>query len=116
MSNKITTLGYILKRLRDSGYYAHKLYTDFSEVDPRSWMLVIDPTYSSIICTCYVNDPYLGESYLELYDGGQFIPGRLKLKTSSYEILVETLVKFGINNKTDKYNNREEPLNKNERR
>lgn len=103
MSNKITTLGYMLKRLRDSGYYAHKLFENYSEIDPRSWTLVIDPGNTSVFCTCYINDPFIGESFIELYDGGQFIPGRLKLKTSSYEIIVETLVKFGINNKAPNY-------------
>jgi hypothetical protein len=61
---------------------------------------------SSIFCTCYVNDPFLDESYFELFDGGQFIPGRLKIKTSSYEVLIEHLVKYGINNKAPGYNER----------
>ena len=40
MANKLTTLGYTLKRLRDSGYYAYKIFTDYSEVDPRAWSIV----------------------------------------------------------------------------
>jgi hypothetical protein len=104
MSNKITTLGYILKRLRDSGYYAHKIFTDFSESDPRTWTIIIDPGVSSVFCTCFVNDTFIGDSYFELYDGGQYIPGRLKLKTSSYEVLIEHLVRYNINNKAPGYN------------
>lgn len=103
-NNKITTLGYFLKRLRDSGYYAHKIFNDYSNSDPRSWTVVIDPKGASIFCTCYLNDPYVGESSIELYDGGQYIPGRLKIKTDSYEVLIGYLVKFGINNKTQTYN------------
>jgi hypothetical protein len=103
MSNKVTTLGYTLKRLRDSGYFVSKLFMDYSEADPRSWTVVIDPGGASVFCTCYVNDPYIGDSFLELYDGGQYIPGRLKLKTASYEVLVATLVQYGINNKTNEY-------------
>ena len=103
MSNKLTTLGYTLKRLRDSGYYTHKLFTNYSEADPRMWTIVIDPGNASIFCTCYVKDPLIGETYLELYDGGQYIPGRLKLKTDSFEILVERLVDFGVNNKASDY-------------
>lgn len=106
MSNKLTTLSYTLKRLRDSGYYAHKLFTEYSNTDPRAWTIIIDPGVSSIFCTCFINDPFLGESYFELFDGGQFIPGRLKIKTSSYEVLVEHLVKYNINNKAPGYNNR----------
>jgi hypothetical protein len=103
MSNKITTLGYFLKRLRDSGYYAHKLFTNYNEADPRAWTIVVDPGGTSVMCTCYTNVSYIGDDCIELYDGGQFIPGRLKLKTSSYEVFVETLVRYNINNKAPIY-------------
>jgi len=96
MANKLTTLGYTLKRFRDSGYKANKLFAEYHEGDPRAWTVMIDPGVSSVFCTCYVNDPYIGESFFELYDGNQYIPGRLKIKTSSFEILVEQLVKYGI--------------------
>ena len=106
MSNKLTTLGYTLKRFRDNGYYAHKLFTEYGSNDPRAWSIVIDPGVASVFCTCYINDPFFGESFFELYDGGQFIPGRLKIKTNSFEVLIEHLVKYGINNKTSSYNER----------
>lgn len=96
MANKLTTLGYMLKRLRDSGYIVHKLYSDYGIGDPRSWTIIIDPGVASIICTCYINDPYIGETFFELYDGNQYIPGRLKIQTSSFEVLVEHLIKYGI--------------------
>ena len=96
MSNKLTTLGYMLKRLRDSGYVAHKVFVDYGIADPRAWTLVIEPKISSVFLTCWVNDPYLGESFFEISDGGQYIPGKLKLKTSSFEILVEYLVRYNI--------------------
>lgn len=96
MANKLTTLGYTLKRLRDSGYVVIKLFSDYSESDPRSWTLMIEPGTASIYCTCYINDPYIGDSYFELYDGHQYIPGRLKLKTSSIEVLVEQLIRLNV--------------------
>lgn len=96
MANKLTTLGYTLKRLRDSGYMADKVFVDYGISDPRSWTIVIEPGKNSVFCTCYINDPYIGETFFELFDGNQFIPGRLKLKTSSFEVLVEHLVKFGV--------------------
>jgi hypothetical protein len=96
MANKLTTLGYTLKRLRDSGYVVIKLFSDYSNVDPRNWTVMIEPGTASIYCTCYVNDPYIGDSYFELYDGHQYIPGRLKIKTSSIEVLVEQLVKLNV--------------------
>lgn len=96
MANKITTLGYTLKRLRDCGYVANKLFSEYAEADPRSWSIMINPGTASVFCTCYVNDPYIGETFFELYDGNQFIPGRLRIKTSSFEILVEHLIKNNI--------------------
>lgn len=96
MANKVTTLGYTLKRLRDAGYFVDKIFTKYSEADPRTWTILIEPSKSSVFCTCYINDPYIGESYFELYDGNQFIPGRLKIKTSSFEVLIEQLTKYNI--------------------
>lgn len=96
MANKLTTLGYTLKRLRDSGYAVNKLFTEYSEADPRSWTIMIDPGVASVFCTCFVNDPFIGDSFFELYDGNRYIPGKLNLKTSSFEVLVEHLVKYGI--------------------
>lgn len=96
MANKLTTLGYTLKRFRDSGYIADKLFTNYSSKDPRAWTLVIDPGGLSIFCTCYINDPYIGQTFFELYDGGQYLPGRLKIQTSSFEVIIEHLVKHNI--------------------
>lgn len=96
MANKLTTLGYTLKRFRDSGYTADKLFADYAESDPRAWTIMIDPRAASVFCTCYINDPYIGETFFELFDGNQYIPGRLKIQTSSFEVIVEHLVKHNI--------------------
>jgi hypothetical protein len=96
MANKLTTLGYTLKRFRDSGYIADKVFENYKDSDPRSWTIVIDPGGASVFCTCYINDPYIGESFFELFDGNQYIPGRLKIKTSSFEVLIEHLVRLNI--------------------
>ncbi len=96
MANKLTTAGYIQKRLRDSGYHVDKLYSDYGNHDPRAWTLIIDPGGCSVFFTCYINDPFVGETFFELFDGNQYIPGRFKIQTSSLEVIVEQLVKFGI--------------------
>lgn len=104
--NKLTTAGYFMKRLRDSGYIVDRIFINYSQVDPRAWTVIIDPNVASVLCTCYINDPILGESFFEIHDGGQFIPQRLfKIKTSSIEVFVSYLVKFGINNKAESYSN-----------
>lgn len=96
MSNKITTQGYFIKRIRDCGYRVDKLFDSFSELDPRAWTIIIDPGVSSLFCTCYINHKTLGDFHFELYDGGQFIPDNFKIKTSSVEILIEYLNKFNV--------------------
>jgi hypothetical protein len=104
--NKLTTVGYFIKRLRDSGYITDKVFTDYAEHDPRAWTVVVDPKISSVFITCFNNHNSFGEEYFEMHDGAQFIPDRFKLKTSSIETLIEYLVKFGINNKASTYNDK----------
>ena len=106
MANKLTTLGYFKKRMRDCGYFVDDLFRNYAQTDPRHWTVVIDPGVASIFCTCYVNankddlrESQIGDFYFEFYDGGQFIPGKLAIKTSSIEVIIEYLVKFGINHK-----------------
>jgi len=101
--NKITTCSYFIKRLRDSGYVVDKLFNEYCISDPRSWTVIIDPQLSAIIVTCYNNKNELGEEYFEMNDGGQYIPEGFKIKTSSIEVIIEYLVKFGINNKASTY-------------
>jgi hypothetical protein len=101
--NKITTCSYFIKRLRDSGYVVDKLFGEYNYIDPRTWTVIVDPNVASIIITCYNNHNEMGEEYFEMHDGGQFIPDRFKIKTSSIEVVIEYLVKFGINNKATTY-------------
>ncbi len=101
--NKLTTVGYFIKRLRDSGYVTDKVYTEYAKIDPRAWTVVVDPKHTSVFITCYNNHNCFGEEYFEFHDGGQFVPERFKLKTSSIETVIEYLVKFNINNKSDTY-------------
>lgn len=103
MANKLATMGYFRKRLRDSGYVVEELYRYYSKTDPRIWTVVIDPGYASIFCTCYQNRESIGDDHFEIYDGGQFIPGRFKIKTSSIETFVEYLNRFNITGKIDGY-------------
>jgi hypothetical protein len=101
--NKLTTVGYFIKRLRDCGYVTDKLFNEYADADARSWTVVVDPRSTSVFITCYNNQNYLGEEFFEIHDGGQYIPDRFKLKTSSIETLIEYLVKYNINNKSSTY-------------
>jgi len=104
--NKITTSSYFIKRLRDSGYICDKVYITYGYADPRSWTVVVDQGISTVFITCFNNRNEMGEEYFEMNDGGQYIPENFKIKTSSVEVIVEYLVKFGINHKSDTYINR----------
>jgi hypothetical protein len=108
MSNtKITNQSYFIKRLKDSGYSVWRAFDEYSEADTRCWTVIIDPKVASILCTHYVNAGLFGdETYFELYDGGQYIPNGIKIKTDSIEILINYLVEWGINNKHESYNAR----------
>ena len=97
--SKPTTLSYFVKRLTGSGYRVEKLFAEYTYSDPRYWTVMIDPGCASIICTCYVNRNNIGDNYFEFYDGGQFLPTNMKIKTQSIEVLIEYLVRYGINNK-----------------
>ena len=100
--NKITTQGYLIKRLKDSGYEVWKIFDGYPETDPRKFTILIDPKHSAIFCTCYENLNELDEECFELHDGGQYIPFRYRLKTDSFEVLLDHLNKHGI---THKYEN-----------
>jgi len=114
--NKLTTLGYFTKRLRDSGFAVQKVFTDYSDADSRQWSVVIDPARASVMCTCYVNDNDLGDTYFELYDGRHYVPGRFLINTSSIEIIIENLIKFGIDNKNNPVINTYRPRYENDDR
>jgi hypothetical protein len=102
MKNKLAKQAYFIKRLRDSGYHVDKVFDKYSLSDPRAWTIIINPGIASLFCTCYSNH---GETkgvdlkstcYFEFFDGGQFIPSRIKLDTSSFEVIVTRLLEFGI--------------------
>jgi hypothetical protein len=101
--NKVTTCSYFIKRMRDSGYVCDKLPIDYSDIDSRSWSIVLDPFKTNVIVTCFNNKNELGEEFFEIHDGGQYIPENFKLKTSSIEVIIEYLNKFGIYNKSINY-------------
>ncbi len=99
MSNKLTKQSYFIMRLRSSGYYVDKIKPRYKDTDRRNWTILINPKEEAVFCTCYSNN---GESYgsddnfFEIHDGGQFIPGRLSIVTSSLETFITNLNNYGI--------------------
>jgi hypothetical protein len=90
--NKITTLSYFVKRLKDSNFEVWKLYNNYDLSDPRKWTVVVDPGNTSVFVTCYENKDFKGERMFEFNDGGRFFPKNFSMKTTSMEIIITTLI------------------------
>ena len=94
MKNKVTTCGYFLKRLRDNGYIANRIFTDYPASDSRRWTIMIDPKFAALYITCYTNKDWYGEIMFELHNGNQF--KNLQLKTDSMEVIITKLLEKNI--------------------
>jgi len=100
--NKLSTQGYFIKRLKDSGYVVDRIFDHYSEIDCRCWTIMIDPGNTSVFCTYIENDKEIGNNYFELYDCNRFINGRFKIVTESMEVFIKFLNKLNIINKFSK--------------
>lgn len=94
--NKITTNGYFLRRLRDSGFIAVRSFSKFGQHDPRKWSVIVDPGVTSVIITCYQNKENAGDVFFTFDDGEVKFPHNWKLKTQSMEVIVTTLIERDI--------------------
>lgn len=99
--NNITTCGYFLRRLRDSGYIAIRLFKDYGQADPRKWTIMVDPSGSSLLITCYINKDNQGEVCFEFNDGGNKFLKNYFLKTQSMEIVITNLIEKNIPQKDE---------------
>jgi len=94
--NKITTLSYFIKRLKDCSFQTWKITDCYAKSDPRKWTILIDPGNSSLFITCYENKDFKGEMMFEFNDGGRLFPRNYSLKTSSMEVVITILIEKGI--------------------
>lgn len=94
--NKITTLSYFIKRLKDSGFNVWKICNNYAQSDPRKWTVMIDPGDASIFVTCYENKDFKGEKMFEFNDGGRLFQRNYSIKTTSMEIIVTALLDKGV--------------------
>ena len=100
-NNSITTKGYFLKRLRDSGFIAINVFDTYGLHDPRKWTVMVDPGSQSLMITCYENKEYVDDIVFEFNDGGFKFPKNFNLKTESMEVIVTSLIERGILQKVD---------------
>lgn len=100
-NNKVTTAGYFIKRLRDSGFVVIRLFKDYGTHDPRKWTVMVDPSGASLMITCYENKDFKGDVFFEFNDGGNKFPKNYNLKTNSMEIVMTVLIEKAIQQKTE---------------
>ena len=96
LKNKITTLSYFVKRLKDSEFNTWKICSNYAISDPRKWTIMVDPGNSSLFITCYENKDFKGEMMFEFNDGGRLFPKNYSIKTSSMEVIVTVLIERGV--------------------
>ena len=96
MKNSISTQGYFIKRLRDSGFVVIKLFDKYPQHDPRKWTIMVDPENTSLLITCYQNKNFKGDLWFEFNDGGNRFPKNYNLATQSMEIIITTLIEKKI--------------------
>jgi hypothetical protein len=97
-NNKLKTPGYFIKRLRDNGFVVIRLFSVYAKGDPRRWTVMVNPSESSAMITCYANKNDLGEILFELNDGGCKIPKNYSIKTDSIEVIIDYLITRGVSN------------------
>jgi hypothetical protein len=100
-NNKLKTPSYFIKRLRDNGFIVLRLFAVYAKKDPRRWTVMVNPSDSSVMITCYANKNDLNEILFEINDGGFQIPRNFSLKTDSIEVIIDYLISHGITNNTD---------------
>lgn len=96
MKNNIKTLSYFLKRLRDSGFVAIKLFNSYGDHDPRRWTIMVDPEGACVMITCYENKEFRGDIYFEMNDGGNRFAKNYNLKTKSMEVVITNLLERNV--------------------
>jgi len=97
MKNKIYTLSYFKKRLKDSGYIVWDIMNKYAMEDPRKWTVLVNPSIESVYITCIVNRNELGQlPEFEINDGGMRFQKNLTLMTSSMEVIINLLSRKGI--------------------
>ena len=91
-NNKLCTLGYFRKRIRDNGIESKVLIDTFSEKDNRKWMISIYRD-CSIICTCL--KPLIDEQikYEFIFSDNQqkIKPVIYTIKTDSLNVIIDFL-------------------------
>jgi hypothetical protein len=105
MKNKISTLSYFIKRLKDNNFVVWKIFDGYNIGDPRKWTVLVNPGFHSVYITCYIDNQSLkNEPVFHFDDGGAWgIKNNEKLQTKSIQIVINKLIEFGVTQDSTHY-------------
>ena len=112
--NKVHTLGYFTKRLRDNGYIVWKIFHSFNMKDHRKWTVLVNPGQESVFITCYINMNY-GEENLPCFtfdDGNVNYKTKTFYSTISVEVILENLLRHNVKPNSKKFKKKEDSFQK----
>ena len=91
MKNKLYTLSYFKKRLRDAGYNSITLFNSYKEDDNRYWTILIGE--NNIQCTClkYLNETKQIVYSFSFIDHNQNLRIDKNISTHSMNVIIEML-------------------------
>jgi hypothetical protein len=94
-NNKLYTLSYFRKRLKDAGIYARILVRSYGEGDKRYWTIAIGEQYI-IMCTCFNYADESGDQVVlfKFSDGNQKMIIDRNIQTESMNVIIEMLEKL----------------------
>ena len=103
--NKISTLGYFKKRLRDNGFIVIDLFRNYNENDKRKWTVMINPGVESVIVTCHTSTSFNNPIFEFSDDSSKIKLKNVLITTASMEVIIERLLGWNIsnNNKQSSY-------------
>ena len=115
MKNKITTLGYFSKRLKDNNFIVWKIFNKYGDHDPRIWTILVNPGEESLYITCYINTDEIGSiPVFEIHDGTSIFRNYPKIQTRSMEVIIRVLLDRGTQQNSKAYRLSEKGISINE--
>jgi|DEB0MinimDraft_4_1074332.scaffolds.fasta_scaffold169995_2 hypothetical protein len=113
--NKISTMGYFIKRLKDNDFVVWKVFNKYGHHDHRLWTVMVNPGEESVYITCYVNTDELGSApVFEIQSGSSLFRNYAKIQTRSMEVIISHLLKRGVQQNSETYRVTTNTINTNE--
>ena len=104
MKNKISTLGYFTKRLKDNGYIVWKMFDQYNVGDQRKWTVLINPGFHSLYITCFVNMETVDDTpEFQFDDGNTYMRKDTRIKTNTIQSVITHMLESGVTANSDEF-------------